>query len=112
MGLAPSLAGTLKDYLASVDGRQYLSQILVSGMAGRIESQGRVMVGIMPSFKNDLSDAEITAVVNYALSSFNGVAAVDGGRRILQVAVAAARSAGPTPSETRKLREKIKAVAK
>lgn len=112
VGLAPSLAGTLKDYLTSVDGRQYLSQILVSGMAGRIESQGRVIVGIMPSFKGDLSDAEITAVVNFVLGNFNGVAAADAGGPILQVTVAAARSASPTPSETRKLREKIKAVAK
>ncbi len=107
-GLAPSLAGTLKDYLETADGKQYLSQIAVSGMAGRIESQGRVVVGMMPTFKADLSDAEIAAVVNYVLVRFNGVA----GTPISPAAIAAARLAGPTPTETRKLREKIKASEK
>jgi mono/diheme cytochrome c family protein len=107
-GLAPSLAGTLKNYLTTTEGKQYLSQIAVSGMAGRIESQGRVVVGMMPSFKTDLSDAEIAAVVNYVLGHFNGVADAP----IAPAAIAAARQAGPTPTETRKLREKIKASEK
>jgi mono/diheme cytochrome c family protein len=107
-GLAPSLAGTLKDYLGSDDGRRFLAQIAVSGMGGRIESQGRVVVGLMPSFKGDLSDAEIAAVVDYVLVHFNGVE----GAPITPDAVAAARAAGATPGETRKLREKIKAAGK
>ncbi len=109
-GLAPSLAGTLKGYLGSADGRKYLSQIAVSGMAGRIESQGRVLVGIMPSFKADLSDADIAAVVNYVLGHFNGVPGAGGTAPIAPEAVAAARAAAPTPTQTRKLREKIKAA--
>jgi mono/diheme cytochrome c family protein len=108
IGLAPPLAGTLKNYPASADGKQYLSQIAVSGMVGRIESQGHSFVGLMPSFKADLSDAEIAAVVNYVLGHFNGVA----GAPISTEAVAAARQAGPTPTETRKLRDKIKASEK
>ncbi len=107
-GLAPSLAGTLGDYLASGDGRKYLSQILVSGMAGRIESQGRVVVGMMPNFRTDLSDADIASVLDYVLDHFNGVT----GTPITADAVAAARAAGPTPTDTRHLREKIKAAAK
>jgi mono/diheme cytochrome c family protein len=108
-GLAPSLNGTLKNYLTAPDGKQYLSQIAVSGMAGRIESQGRVIVGMMPSFKADLSDGEIAAVVDYVLVHFNGV---QDAVSITPEMVAAARSAAPTPTETRKLREKIKAEAK
>jgi len=111
-GLAPSLAGTLKDHLASGEGKQYLSQILVSGMAGRIESQGRVVVGMMPNFRADLTDAEIAAVVNYVLGHFNGVASAGPAAPITPAAVAAARDAAPTPTDTRKLREKIKAAAK
>jgi mono/diheme cytochrome c family protein len=107
-GLAPSLAGTLKDYVSSADGKQYLSQIFVSGMGGRVESQGRVIVGLMPSFRADLADADIAAVVNYVLGHFNGVA----GAPIQVSAVGAARTAAPTPTDTRKLREKIKAAAK
>ena len=111
-GLAPSLAGTLKDYLASADGRQYLSQIPISGMGGRIESQGRVIVGLMPNFRTDLTDADIAAVVNYVLGHFNGVMGADAEHPITPAAVAASRAATPTPTDTRKLREKIKAAAK
>jgi mono/diheme cytochrome c family protein len=107
-GLAPSLAGTLKAYLATDDGRKYLSQILVSGMAGRIESQGRVVVGMMPNFRADLSDADIASVLNYVLVHFNGAS----GAPMTASDVAAARAASPTPTDTRKLREKIKAATK
>lgn len=111
-GLAPSLAGTLKDYLTNDDGKKYLSQILVSGMAGRIESQGRVVVGMMPNFRADLADAEIAAVLNYVLGHFNGVANAGPAAPVTPAAIAAARAAAPTPTDTRKLREKIKAAAK
>ncbi len=111
-GLAPSLAGTLKDYLASDDGKKYLAQILVSGMGGRIESQGRVVIGMMPNFRTDLSDADIAATVDYVLGHFNGVAGTSADAPITAASVAAARAAGPTPTETRKLREKIKAGQK
>ncbi len=111
-GLAPSLAGTLKDYLGSDEGKKYLAQILVSGMAGRIESQGRVVVGMMPNFRTDLSDADIAATVDYVLGHFNGVAGTSADAPITVASVAAARAAGPTPTETRKLREKIKAAKK
>ena len=111
-GLAPSLAGTLKTYLANTDGKQYLSQILVSGMAGRIESQGRVLVGMMPNFRADLTDADIAAVVNYVLGHFNSVAGTSAAQPITPAAITAARTAAPTPTDTRKLREKIKAATK
>lgn len=104
-GLAPSLVGTLKDYLSAADGKTYLAQILVSGMAGRIESQGRVVVGIMPSFAPYMSDAELAAVIDYALDHFNGVS----GDPITPDQVAAARAAKPTSTTEHKLREQIKA---
>jgi mono/diheme cytochrome c family protein len=111
-GLAPSLAGTLKEYLASDDGKKYLSQILVSGMGGRIESQGRVVIGMMPNFRADLPDTDMAAVLNYVLGHFNGVTGTDAANPIEPAAVAAARAGAPTPTDTRKLREKIKAAAK
>jgi len=111
-GLAPSLAGTLKAYLATADGKQYLSQILVSGMGGRIESQGRVVIGMMPNFRADLTDADIAAVVNYVLGHFNGVAGTSAAQPITQAAITASRTAAPSPTDTRKLREKIKAATK
>jgi mono/diheme cytochrome c family protein len=77
-------------------------------MAGRIESQGRVVVGMMPNFRTDLSDADIAATVDYVLDRFNGAT----GEPITAQAVAAARTASPSPTDTRHLREKIKAAAK
>jgi mono/diheme cytochrome c family protein len=112
VGLAPSLAGTLKDYPATADGRTYLSQIAISGMAGRIESQGHAFVGLMPSVRASLSDAEIAAAVNHVLGHFNGVDGTSADTPITVAAVAAARQASPSPNDTRKLREKIKAAAK
>ncbi len=106
-GLAPSLAGTLADYTKSAEGRQYLSQILISGMAGRIASQGRTIVGLMPRFATDLDDPQIAATVNYVLATFNNISTAP----ITAAAVADARKRAPSPSDTRKLREKIKAAS-
>jgi mono/diheme cytochrome c family protein len=107
-GLAPSLAGTLSGYLGSALGRQYLSQILISGMAGKIASQGRVLVGLMPSFAADLDDASIAATVDYVLATYNGVA----GAPVSAADVAAARARKPTAGDTHKLRAVIQAAAK
>ncbi len=81
-------------------------------MAGRIESQGRVILGMMPNFSADLSDADIAATVDYVLGHFNGVAGADATTPITPAAVATARAAAPNSSDTRHLREKIKAAAK
>ena len=107
-GLAPSLAGTLAGYAASGQGRQYLAQILISGMAGKIESQGRVLIGNMPSFAATLDDDNIAATINHVLARYNGVATAP----ITAPMVAAARAGRPTASETRKLRAAILAGAK
>jgi mono/diheme cytochrome c family protein len=85
-----------------------LSQILVSGMAGKIESQGRVIVGMMPSFSGDLDDASLAATINYVLAAYNGVT----GSPVGVEAVAAARGRAPSAGDTRKLRAAIKAAEK
>jgi mono/diheme cytochrome c family protein len=107
-GLAPALAGPLKAYAGSDIGRQYLSQILVSGMAGRVESQGRVIVGMMPRFADDLNDADMAAVLNYVLAKFNDVP----GAPITVGAVAAARARHPSPKDTHQLRAAVVTAAK
>jgi mono/diheme cytochrome c family protein len=100
VGLAPALAGTLKDFAGKPDGKTYLSQIAVSGMAGSIWTQGHKFSGLMPSFADRLSDSEIAAVIGYVLKDFNGVAAP-----VVSVAdVAAARARNPTASDTHHVR--------
>jgi mono/diheme cytochrome c family protein len=102
-GVAPSLAGTLARYTQSPDGIRYLSQIVLSGMVGKIPTEGHSFSGLMPSFAADFSDAQIAAVVDYVLVTYNGahkplITAQD---------VAQARTANPVATQTRHLREKI-----
>jgi len=66
-GLAPPLQGTLGKRLAV---RQYVPGIVLSGLAGKMVSKGVTYTGMMPSWAH-LPDAELAAVVNYVLSSFN-----------------------------------------
>jgi mono/diheme cytochrome c family protein len=100
VGLAPALAGTLKDFAGKPDGKIYLSQIVVSGMAGSIWTQGHKFSGLMPSFADQLSDADIAAVIGYVLKDFNGVTAP----LVSAADVAAARARKPTASDTHHVR--------
>jgi mono/diheme cytochrome c family protein len=70
VGLAPPLAGTLGKRVGSPVGRKYVPGVVITGMAGKIESKGVVYNGIMPSWQH-FSDAELAGVVNYVLTTFN-----------------------------------------
>jgi len=102
-GVAPSLAGTLARYTATPDGRKYLAQIVLSGMVGKIQTEGHSFSGLMPNFENDFSDAQIAAVVDYVLTTYNGVAKPV----VTAQDVAQARAVHPVATQTRHLREKI-----
>ena len=69
-GLAPPLAGTLGGRLAFPQGRRYIAGVLMSGMAGKIESKGVVYNGMMPTWAA-LADDELAAVANYVVETFN-----------------------------------------
>ncbi len=100
VGLAPALAGTLKDFAATADGKTYLSQILISGMAGSIFTQGHKFSGLMPPFADKLSNDDIAAVLGYVLQNFNGLQ----GTIVTAQDVAAARARNPTTSDTHHVR--------
>jgi mono/diheme cytochrome c family protein len=105
-GVAPPLAGMLARFTQTADGKNYLSQILISGMVGPIESKGQKIAGLMPSFADKLSDSDISAVLSYVLGKFNGVTAA-----IVQPQdVAAARAKNPSATDTRHLRAKLLAA--
>jgi hypothetical protein len=91
----------------SAEGKRYLAQILVSGMIGPIDTEGRKFSGLMPSFRADLSDAEIAATVNYVLGTYNGVSDADATKPIAPEAVAAASAANPIATSTRALRQSL-----
>lgn len=99
-GLAPPLTGVLTKLAQSVPGREYLAQILVSGMVGNITSRGVKYNGNMPAAP--LSDEELSAVMGYVLSSFNASPI-----QIPATLFASARSKGLQPTAVRKQREKV-----
>ena len=106
-GVAPSLAGTLARHLDSAAGKRYLAQILISGMVGPIDTEGRKFSGLMPSFRADLSDTEIAATINYVLGAFNGVRDSSVTSPITPQEVSAASATNPVASDTRTLRQSL-----
>lgn len=106
-GVAPSLAGTLARHLDSADGKRYLAQILISGMAGPIDTEGHKFNGLMPSFRADLSDADMAATINYVLATFNGVGNASATGPITPQDVSTASAANPAPASTRALRQSL-----
>lgn len=99
-GLAPPLAGVLAKRAQSTSGREYLAQVLVSGMIGTITSRGVKYNGNMPAAT--LSDEELVAVMGYVLATFNGVS------QPLPVELfIAARGKALAPSAVRQLRERV-----
>jgi len=106
-GVAPSLAGTLARHLDSAEGKRYLAQILISGMVGPIDTEGHKFSGLMPSFRDALSDAEIAATINYVLATFNGVSNTSATSPITLSDVSAAAVTKPVATDTRALRQSL-----
>ncbi len=100
VGLAPPLAGTLGKRVASPLGRQYVSAVLIAGLAGKIESKGVVYNGMMPSWRQ-FSDDELAAVINHVLTTFNGAELAAGHVPFAAADFAAARAGKTTAKELR-----------
>ncbi len=66
-GQFPRLAGRVGAIAANPEGKKLLSQILLSGMGGRIAVDGEQIIGVMPAF-DTLSDDDIAAVLSYLTS--------------------------------------------
>jgi hypothetical protein len=82
-------------------GRNYLAQVMVSGMVGTISSHGMRYLGNMPPF-NVLSDGELASVLNHVLLAFNGAEPP-----MAAEAFAAARIRAMPPAEVFKLRKSV-----
>ena len=100
-GLAPPLAGVLEKRARVAGGREYLAQVVVSGMVGSIKSRGVKYIGNMPSAAA-LSDDELSAVMGYVLSNFNASPL-----QMPSALFAGARSKGLQPTAVRLQRERI-----
>ena len=100
LGLAPPLAGTLGKRLAVPEGRKYLTSIVIAGLAGKMESKGVIYEGLMPSWQQ-LPDAELAAVLNHVLTTFNAAELPAGFTPITADEFAAPRGKKPTAKELR-----------
>ena len=69
-GTYPPLNDTIGAYVRLPQGRTFLIHVLLFGMDGKIESQGAVYEGLMPSAA-DLSDSDLAEAINYVLKTFN-----------------------------------------
>lgn len=66
-GQYPPLKGRIDKIAASAEGKHYLADVLVYGMAGRIDAGGASYVGFMPSFRQ-LPDPDIAALLSWLAS--------------------------------------------
>ncbi|NUA26481.1 c-type cytochrome [Cupriavidus basilensis] len=98
-GVAPPLAGALRERLATPAGQAYLANVLTHGLAGPIQSQGQSFNGVMPSFAT-LPDASLAAVLSW-LAVSNGAPE----QAVNTDTLARARAERKTPGAVRKLRE-------
>ncbi len=101
-GLAPPLAGVLDKLAGNADGRDYLAQVVVSGMVGSITSRGVKYNGNMPAAA--LSDEEMSLVMGYVLRTFNAST-----QDMPATLFAKARAKSVRPAAVRKQRERIRA---
>jgi len=99
-GLAPRIAGTLAARAGLPQGRAYLAQVVMSGLAGPILVNGERFSGVMPSFAA-LGDEDLRAVLGHVLGVLNGVP----GQEVSGEEIAAARRRTLSPNEVRRLRD-------
>ncbi|HHO55764.1 MAG TPA: cytochrome c, partial [Trueperaceae bacterium] len=67
-GAFPPLAGNAINH--AKNNRDYLPATVINGLTGQIDVNGQSFNGAMPAWKH-LSDAEITAVINYVTSNWD-----------------------------------------
>ena len=63
-GQFPRLAGRMGEMASKPEGKKFLPQILLNGMAGRVTVDGEDIVGIMPAF-DAMADDDMAAVLSY-----------------------------------------------
>jgi mono/diheme cytochrome c family protein len=92
-GVFPPLAGHALDLYQADGGRTYLIDVILYGLQGPIEVDGRTYAGLMPPFAQ-LSDEQIAAVLNHSVVGFDTVDDPDDFDAIRPDEVAAERGKG------------------
>jgi mono/diheme cytochrome c family protein len=63
-GQFPRLAGRIGVIASTPAGRNYLQQVVLFGMAGKVDIDGAPLAGVMPPFAS-LSDEDLASILNY-----------------------------------------------
>jgi mono/diheme cytochrome c family protein len=63
-GQYPRLAGRVEPIARTPDGRRYLALVVLNGLTGSIQVDGKPIVGFMPPFAM-LKDQEVADTLNY-----------------------------------------------
>lgn len=63
-GVYPRLAGRAPEMARKPTGRKLMTSAVLWGMAGKLEVDGKPLMGVMPGF-SQLSDAELAEVLTY-----------------------------------------------
>ena len=63
-GQYPRLAGRASATASSLEGRKFMSQLVLNGMSGKISIDNQSIVGFMPGFER-LSDADAASILTY-----------------------------------------------
>jgi mono/diheme cytochrome c family protein len=104
-GVYPPLADSIGRFVRLPDGRAYLARMLIYGMFGPIRVEDRPYNGLMPPPGFD--DAEIAAVLNYALTELSGEQPPRDFAPFTAEEVGGYHEPIATPSEMRKEREAL-----
>lgn len=103
-GIFPPLLGHAASLANRDGGRDYLIQVVINGVGGRIQVNGETYRGAMPGFGR-LSDSEIAAVLNHITRSGAGEAPDDPAVSVFTAEeIAAERDRGLRPGEVREMR--------
>jgi mono/diheme cytochrome c family protein len=106
-GVFPPLAGHAAQ-LVNAD-RAFPVQVILFGLEGEIEVEGKKYNGAMPAFGNQLKDDEIAAVLNYVLASWGNDKMLPKGHKEYTAAeVKALRGKNLTSKQVHEARKKLK----
>jgi len=106
-GVFPPLAGHAGKLVAAK--RSFPIEVVLFGLKGEIEVEGKKYNGVMPALGDQLKDEEIAAVLNYVLSSWgNEKLLPKGHKKITAAEVKAVRGKKLTSEQVHKEREKLK----
>ncbi len=110
-GIFPALKDRVPGIMASVEGREYVTMVLIDGLFGTIKINGQRYVGAMPA--QDMTDAEISAVINYVVTGFGASDTVDSTLLLSEDEVVEIRSkySGDNSQPTLTMRSKVPALS-